>query len=219
MGYRSSHWMCECFERNRELWHLFLWSQRECISFRVNSKLFRYFEGSQHISANRPLAVINLWNIFLLRRLFGSCGISRPVSRKHVSMQDAKKASTSPDVVEISTATEERVKKKPGIGEKEKENRREGATTRTRWNWASIGWCASHPKGCKKTWTASRTRRGIEKQPYLKMYYFKSGKAALKDNVTGKLLFQFGSRESSKEYLYEILDRAIQRILSQGLEV
>lgn len=30
-------------------------------------------------------------------------------------MQDAKKASTSPDVVEISTATEERVKKKPGI--------------------------------------------------------------------------------------------------------
>lgn len=31
---------------------------------------------------------------------------------------------------------------------------------RTRWNWASIGWCASHPKGCKKTWTASRTRRG-----------------------------------------------------------
>lgn len=41
--------------------------------------------------------------------------------------------------------------------------RREGATTRTRWNWASIGWCASHPKGCKKTWTASRTRRGIEK--------------------------------------------------------
>ena len=54
--------------------------------------------------------------------------------------------------------------------------------------------------------------------PYLKMYYAKTGKAALKDNSTKKQLFQFGSKECSKEYLYEILDRAIEMILSDRLE-
>jgi len=58
-----------------------------------------------------------------------------------------------------------------------------------------------------------------QKLPFLKMYYNKTGKAALKDNSNGKQLFQFGSKDNSKEELYEILDRAIQRILSNRLDV
>ena len=101
-------------------------------------------------------------------------------------MQDAKKTSSSPEVVEVSSS-EAPVMKKPST--------KRGST--------------------KKRPAAEVT----EKMPYLKMYYSKTGKAALKDNSTKKQLFQFGSKECSKEYLYEILDRAIEMILSDRLEV
>lgn len=47
-----------------------------------------FFEGPQHISANTPLAVINLWNIFLLRRRFGACGTWGQVSRKQEPVKE-----------------------------------------------------------------------------------------------------------------------------------
>ena len=106
-------------------------------------------------------------------------------------MQDAKKTSSSPEVVEVSSS-EAPVMKKPST--------KRGSTKR----------------GSTKKRPAAEV---TDKLPYLKMYYSKTGKAALKDNSTKKQVFQFGSKECSKEYLYEILDRAIEMILNERLEV
>ena len=105
-------------------------------------------------------------------------------------MQDAKKTSSSPEVVEVSSS-EAPVMKKPST--------KRGSTKR----------------GSTKKRPAAEV---TDKLPYLKMYYSKTGKAALKDN-SKKQVFQFGSKECSKEYLYEILDRAIEMILNERLEV
>lgn len=76
-------------------------------------------------------------------------------------------------------------------------------------------------RGLKRPATSAdhRPATSQQKQPYLKMYYSKTGKAALKDNSNGKQLFQFGSKDKSKEDLYDILDKAIEMILSEQLDV
>lgn len=53
----------------------------------------------------------------------------------------------------------------------------------------------------------------IPKQKWLKMYYKKTMKGALKNNHShGKQIFEFGGREWTRECLYEIMDRAIKRL-------
>ena len=53
----------------------------------------------------------------------------------------------------------------------------------------------------------------IPKQKWLKMYYKKTMKGALKNNHShGKQIFEFGGRGWTRECLYEIMDRAIKRL-------